>query len=65
MDVNLDNETSENTEEEENLQYMSTDGIPSQLEEGNLARLSDRSKRTKKVGADSPSFGSVGSREEP
>jgi hypothetical protein len=65
MDVNPDIENSENNKEEENMQDMGTDGLPSQLEEGNLAQLSDRSKRTKKAGADSPSLGSAGSREEP
>jgi hypothetical protein len=65
MDVNPDIENSENNKEEENMQDMGTDGLPSQLEEGNLAQLSDRSKPTKKAGADSPSLGSAGSREEP
>jgi hypothetical protein len=35
--------------------------IPHHPEEGNLALLIDRSKRTKKAGAESPSFGSAGS----
>jgi hypothetical protein len=51
--------------EDENLQDMSTDVIPDKLEEGKLALLTDRSKRTKKAGADSPSYESAGSREEP
>jgi hypothetical protein len=65
MDVNPDIGNSENNNEEENMQDMGSDGLPSQLEEGNLAKLSDRSKRTKKAGADSPSLGSAGSQEEP
>jgi hypothetical protein len=65
MDVNLDIKNSKNNKEEENMHDMGTDGIPSQLEEGNLAKLSDRSKRTKKAGADSPSLRSAGSQEEP
>jgi hypothetical protein len=65
MDVTPDIKNSENNNEKENMQDMGSDGLPSQLEEGNLAKLSDKSKRTKKAGADSPSLGSAGSREEP
>jgi hypothetical protein len=39
--------------------------LSDKLEEGKLALLTDRSKRTKKAGADSPSYESAGSREEP
>jgi hypothetical protein len=56
---------SEKDEEDEKLQDMNTDVLPTDPEEGNLALLTDRSKQTKKAGADFPSHGSASSREEP